>query len=75
MPKTVILGACLTSLAFEAYQHSTDVALLIPCNVVVREVKGGQTEVKVLRPTLMLQLLMICQSETQFKLWKRIWNG
>lgn len=55
--KTVILGACNPKLAFEAYKQTTDVTLLIPCNVVVRELSAGKVMVEAMRPTKMLEFL------------------
>lgn len=55
--RTVILGACNPKIAYEAYLQSTDVALLIPCNIVVRELDNGKVLVEAIRPTKMLDFL------------------
>jgi uncharacterized protein (DUF302 family) len=55
--RTVILGACHPKLAFEAFKQSTDVALLIPCNIVVREIEKGRVVVEAMRPSKMLDFL------------------
>jgi uncharacterized protein (DUF302 family) len=55
--RCVILGACNPKLALEAYRESTDVALLIPCNIVVRELAGGKVMVEAMRPTQMLEFV------------------
>ena len=39
--RRVILGACLAPVAFEVLRQEPDLAVLLPCNVVVREVDGG----------------------------------
>jgi uncharacterized protein (DUF302 family) len=39
--RRVILGACLAPVAFEVLRQEPDLAVLLPCNVVVREVEGG----------------------------------
>lgn len=63
--KTVILGACNPKIAYEAFQQTTDVALLIPCNVVVRETSPGHCVVEAMRPSAMLASLpQIKASET-----------
>lgn len=57
VPRTVILGACNPRLAFEAYKKTTDVTLLIPCNVVIRETGAGHIVVEAMKPSAMLQIL------------------
>ena len=53
--RRVILGACLPQVAFDALHLDPDIATLLPCNVVVREVKGG-TDISAIRPTALLSL-------------------
>lgn len=68
IPKTVILGACNPKLALEAYKQSTDTALLIPCNVVVRETAKGKCVVEAIKPSQMLSFLKeVKQSESMVK--------
>jgi len=55
--RCVILGACNPKLAFDAFKQSTDVALLIPCNIVVREIEAGKVIVEAMRPTMMLEFV------------------
>lgn len=55
--KCVILGACNPRLAFDAYKQSTDVALLVPCNIVVRQTAPGKVSIEALRPTQMLNFI------------------
>lgn len=55
--RCVILGACNPKLALEAYRQSTDVALFIPCNIVVRQQDSGQTIIEAMRPTKMLEFI------------------
>jgi uncharacterized protein (DUF302 family) len=52
---TRILGACNPVLAHRAITTARSVALLLPCNVVVREVAGG-TEVAIADPDAMVTL-------------------
>lgn len=49
-----ILGACNPKLAFEALQDNPDVALALPCNVVLEE-RAGKTVVTALLPSVALQ--------------------
>jgi uncharacterized protein (DUF302 family) len=54
---TVILGACNPNLAYEAYTANTDVASLLPCNAVVREVAPGRISVELAAPSGMMRML------------------
>ena len=54
---TVILGACNPNLAYEAYTANTDVASLLPCNAVVREIAAGKISVEFAAPTGMMRIL------------------
>ncbi len=65
IPKTVILGACNPRVAFEAHKQSTDVALLIPCNIVVREIGPDEIAVEAIRPTAMLSFLPNVKAESE----------
>lgn len=53
-PPHKILGACNPKLAHEALQDNIDVALALPCNVVLRE-ENGQTNVSALKPSVALE--------------------
>ncbi len=52
---TRILGACNPGLAHRALMTERDVALLLPCNVVLRET-DGRTEVSVADPSAMVEM-------------------
>ena len=52
---TRILGACNPVLAHRALMTERDVAMLLPCNVVLRTVPGG-TEVSVADPAGMVEM-------------------
>lgn len=52
---TRILGACNPALAHRALMTERDVAMLLPCNVVLRTVEGG-TEVSVADPAGMVEV-------------------
>lgn len=54
---TVILGACNPNLAYEAYTANSDVASLLPCNAVIREVAPGKVSVEFIKPTAMMKVL------------------
>lgn len=53
-PRHKILGACNPKLAYQALQDNIDVALALPCNVVLLE-KDGHTIVTALLPSVALQ--------------------
>jgi len=54
---TVILGACNPMLAYEAYTANSDVASLLPCNAVIREIAPGRISLEFVKPTAMMQIL------------------
>ena len=54
---TVILGACNPNLAYEAYTANSDVASLLPCNAVIREIVPGRISLEFVKPTAMMQIL------------------
>lgn len=54
---TVILGACNPNLAYEAYTANSDVASLLPCNAVIREVAPGKMSLEFIKPTSMMKVL------------------
>jgi len=54
---TVILGACNPNLAYEAYTANSDVASLLPCNAVIREIAPGKISVEFAAPSGMMRIL------------------
>ena len=54
---TVILGACNPNLAYEAYLANPDVASLLPCNAVVREIAPGTISLEYAAPSGMMRIL------------------
>lgn len=54
---TVILGACNPHLAHEAYTANSDVASLLPCNAVVREIAPGKVSLELAAPSGMMRIL------------------
>lgn len=54
---TVILGACNPQLAYEAFQENPDVASLLPCNAVIRDIGEGRLSVELAKPTFMMKML------------------
>lgn len=54
---TVILGACNPQLAYEAYTANSDVASLLPCNAVIREIAPGKISVELVAPSSMMRIL------------------
>jgi uncharacterized protein (DUF302 family) len=55
MERYLILGACNPHLAHQALDHERELGLLLPCNVVVREVEAG-TWVGIADPQAMLSI-------------------
>ena len=54
---TVILGACNPMLAYQAYTANSDVASLLPCNAVVREIAPGKVSLEFAKPSGMMLML------------------
>jgi uncharacterized protein (DUF302 family) len=54
---TVILGACNPTLAYEAYTANSDVAGLLPCNAVLREIAPMRISVELVAPSAMMHVL------------------
>jgi uncharacterized protein (DUF302 family) len=52
-----ILGACNPALAHEALQIEDKVGTMLPCNVVVQDIGGGQTEVAAIDPVASMQAI------------------
>ncbi len=52
-----ILGACNPHLAHRALSIAPEVGLLLPCNVVVRQLGEGSTEVSLVDPLGMMEMV------------------
>jgi uncharacterized protein (DUF302 family) len=52
-----ILGACNPALAFEALKLEDKVGTMLPCNVIVQELKLGQVEVAAVDPVASMQAI------------------
>jgi|SRR5699024_6506433 len=48
--KYMILGACDPPSAYEALKCENDVGTMLPCNVVVRELKNGRVKIAAVHP-------------------------
>jgi uncharacterized protein (DUF302 family) len=56
-PSYRILGACNPTLAYEALKLENKVGTMLPCNVVVRDAGGGDTEVAAIDPVASMQAI------------------
>ena len=50
-----ILGACNPPFAYKALQAEDKIGTMLPCNVIVQEIEGGQVEVAAIDPVASMQ--------------------
>lgn len=63
VPPFVILGACNPPLAHRALEIEPQVGLLLPCNVVVRDLGGGKVRVEAINALAMMSLFPVAGLE------------
>ncbi len=56
IPPQTILGACRPPLAYAAIQADPSIAVFLPCNVVVRSLSAGRTQVEAMDPGYMVEV-------------------
>lgn len=76
-PNYTILGACNPTFAYKALQAEPHIGVMLPCNVIIRELEGGNTEVAAVDPLSSMQSihndeLQAIAREIQVKLKKII---
>jgi uncharacterized protein (DUF302 family) len=54
-PPYRILGACHPPYAYEALKKESKIGTMLPCNVIVREVGGGEVEIAAIDPVASMQ--------------------
>ncbi|UWX54476.1 DUF302 domain-containing protein [Maribacter litopenaei] len=52
-----ILGACNPSMAYHALQAENKIGTMLPCNVIVQEIKEGNIEIAAVDPTASMQAI------------------
>ncbi len=54
-PRYTILGACNPAYAYEAVQSEGKIGLMLPCNVIVRQLENDTVEVSAINPKVAMQ--------------------
>ena len=52
-----ILGACNPPFAFQALQAEDKIGTMLPCNVIVQEIRGGEIEVAAIDPIASMEAI------------------
>lgn len=55
IPAYLILGACHPQSAFESFQAEAQIGVVLPCNVIVRDLENGSIEVAAINPHAMME--------------------
>jgi uncharacterized protein (DUF302 family) len=55
MAPYLILGACMPLMALEALKAEPQIGLMLPCNVIVRDLGDGKTEIAAIDPVASMQ--------------------
>ena len=63
-PPFMILGACNPPLAHRALTAAPEIGVMLPCNVVVRELEPGKTRVEAINAEMMGQMFPTAEVET-----------
>jgi uncharacterized protein (DUF302 family)/glutaredoxin len=71
IPKHVILGACNPKLAHQGLEAESDLGLLLPCNVVIKEASKDEYWVTAVNP---VKLLSIVGRDDMFPIAKEVKN-
>ena len=79
IPKYLILGACNPPFAYRSVMSEERIGLMLPCNVLIREIEDEKIEVSIVDPLSSMQAvenseLIEVATEIQAKLKRVIYN-